>query len=45
MSIEDEGSILRVLNEQNNLLDKSKVAGEKLNSNIESIENEFEENI
>ena len=45
MSIEDEGSILRVLNEQNNLLDKSKVAGKKLNSNIESIENEFEENI
>ena len=45
MSVEDEGSILRVLTGQNNILSKSKIAGNKINSNIESIENEFEENI
>jgi len=43
--VEDEGSILRVLNGQNKTLNKNKFAGNNLNSNIESIENEFEENI
>jgi hypothetical protein len=38
VSVEDEGSILRVLNGQNNILSKSKIAGNKINSNIESIE-------